>query len=196
MTEEVVKIPKFAYQGINGAFGIQTNKTIDWERCRERFQNKTENDVVKSFLFYCADGTTDNVIKFIKTVESICDCPEDIKFKKTDHKNVIFVEMGSWWKQRVRRSLLTALLRCGQHFKSDTGNGFVEALNSEHYTSATREAVEVFLSGRTAVKMKKSQSFTGWHDFFAHKNKTNILDCLVKLKKKKPEVATDVHPVQ
>lgn len=188
--EDIVKLPTFPYNNIYGALGIQTSKSqIDWERCRDRFQNKTESATIKSFLFFHRDGTGDNVVRFIKTFESACDCPQDmeIKFKKTNNKNVIHVEMSDWWRYKVRRSLLTALLRCGQNFTEDTGACFTKTLNSEYYTSSTKAALDAFLEGRTACKMQRHANFPGWYAFFNGKQKDQVERCLVKLKKKKKE---------
>lgn len=188
--EEVVRIPSFPYQNIYGALGIQTSKSqIDWERCRDRFQTKTDTNPVESFLFYHKDGTGDNVIKFLKTFEAACNCPLDqcVTFKKTTNKNVLFVGLSEWWKYRVRRSLLTALLRCGQNFTTDTGDGFQQALNSEYYLASTKDAVEKFLAGHTAIKMQKNISFPGWYAFFNGKSKDQIEKCLVRLKRKRKE---------
>ena len=184
--DDLVKIPSFAYQNIYGALGIQTSKSaIDWERCRDRFQNKSE--AISSFLFYHKDNTGDNVIKFMRTFEAACGVPDgqELTIKKTTNKNVLWIGLTDWWKYRVRRSLLTALLRCGQNFINDTGEGFLTALYSEYYLSGTKEAVEWFMTGHTAVKMKKNLSFPGWHNYFAHKQKSQIEGCLVKLKRKR-----------
>lgn len=185
--EEVVKIPSFAYQNINGALGIVGNGTIDWLRCRDQFQAKTEARPVDSFLFYHAAGTRDRVINFIRTVESAANCPKDmvLTFKPTSHKEVLWVGLTAWWKHRVRRSLLTALLRCGQNFDQDNAVGFKKALDSQYYVSGTKLAMEAFLAGRSAVKLAKTMPFTGWHAFFAGKNRNQVEECLVKLKRKK-----------
>jgi len=186
--EELVRIPTFPYQSIYGALGLQISKSqIDWERCRDRFQTKTDVGGIDSFLFYHKDGTGDNVIKFMKTFETACNCPPEqmLTLKKTTNKNVLWVGMSEWWKYRVRRSLLTALLRCGQNFTTDTGDGFQTALNSEYYLASTKDAIDCFLSGKTSVKMKRNVAFGGWYNFFTGKSKDQIDKCLVKLKRKR-----------
>jgi hypothetical protein len=188
--EEIVRIPSSPYQSV-GALGIQTSKSqIEWDTCRDRFQSKTDAKKVESFLFYHEAGRGDNVINFMRTFEAACGCPHDqgINFKKTSNKNVLWVGLSEWWNYRVRRSLLTALLRCGQSFTEDTGKGFVKALNSQYYLSGTTTAVEAFLSGKTACKMKKNYGFGGWHNFFNGKTKDQIDKCLVKLKRRKEGV--------
>jgi hypothetical protein len=195
MKEEIVKIPNFPYKNIYGALGIQTSNTqVDWERCRDRFQTRTEQNPVDHFLFYFKDGTADLVINFMKTVEAACKCPQDkqLVFKKTSNDNVLWVGINDWWKQRVRRSLLTALLRCGQNFEKDTGECFVNALNSEHYISTTKEAITAFLEGRSSVKMKKNTVFSGWMQFFTAKSREQIDLCLVRLARKKKEEAAEI----
>lgn len=188
--EDRVRIPSFPYQNIYGALGIQTSKsTIEWERCRDRFQTKTEANPVDSFLFYHKDGAGDNVIEFLRTFEEACNCPADqrVTFKKTTNKNVLFVGVSEWWKYRVRRSLLTALLRCGQNYTERNATSFWAAVVSEYYLANNPAAVEAFLDGRTAVKMKKTEGFGGWYAYFGSKSRDQIDRCLVKLKRKRKE---------
>lgn len=187
MSKEIVEIPPIgAYStGLEGALGLVTGTTIEWEKCRDRFQTKSE--FIKSFLFLHTNGTGDNVIEFIKTFEQACSCPDgqELQIKKTNRNNVLWIGLSDWWSYRVRRSLLTALLRCGQNFTKRNGKGFEEALNSLPYLSSTKDAVEYFMSGHTACKISSRQSFPGWQHFFSNKTKNQIETCLVKLKRKK-----------
>lgn len=185
--EDLVKVPTSTYRNITGALGlINNNGAIEWERCRDRFQTATDNGA-KSFLFFHKNNVGQDVIDFIRTFEQACNCPPDqeLDMKRTTDKNVLWIGMSDWWRYRVRRSLLTALLRCGQEFTDKTGPGFVAALNSQPYLSQTKDAVEYFMSGHTACKIQRNTHFPGWQLFFQSKPKSQIEACLVKLKKRK-----------
>ena len=82
----------------------------------------------------------------------------------------------------MRRSLLTALLRCGQQFDDRTGKGFTKALYSLKYTLDTKYAIERFLAGYTASKLKRREGFGGWQSLFGSKYAADKY--LVKLKKR------------
>lgn len=184
--QEIVRLPSFAYQTV-GALGIQASKSqITWFTCRDSFQGASEH--IDFLLFYHQKDGGDRVINFIKTFEAACACPPDqgITFKKTSNPNCLWVGLSEWWKYRVRRSLLTALLRVGQSFAKDTGQDFVNTMNSMYYLDQTKTAVERFLSGHTACKMRRNE-FSGWHAYFSTRTKEQIDKCLVKLKKKKRE---------
>lgn len=184
MTEEI-KVPSFPYSsGIDGHFGIQTSKSqVKWENCRDRFQ--TASETLQSFLFFHS-GKGKNVVNFIRTFEAACNCPYDqeLVMKDTTNKDVMWVGMSEWWRYRLRRSLLTALLRCGRKFVKDTGKDFAAALNSEIYMNSTKTAVEWFMSGHTACRMRRHETFPGWQHFFQTKTKGQIEAVLVKVKKK------------
>ncbi len=194
-TEEPFKIPKFPYKKIEGSFGIMTRTgvgtdkekitNVTWEGCRDRFQNSSAPEAVMDFLFYHQAGTADNVIDFLRMVEEIVKLkPEDrLEFHKTTHENVLYVKMSPWWKYTVRRSLLTALLRCGQAYAERTAKAFEKALFSQYYLAQTKPAVSAFLHGRTASKLKKRarQGFQGWYAHFQNKNEDAVKATLTRI---------------
>jgi hypothetical protein len=188
-------IPTFLYKNIEGSFGIMTRDAaakvthINWEGCRDRFQTASNSDNVMDFLFYHNDGAADNVISFIKTVEEVISKRSKVPLKdtdrlhiqKTNNKNVLYVKMSSWWKYRLRRSLLTALLRCGQFYIERTPKYFELALFSQYYTAETKPAVTEFLHGRTGSKLKKKDHVDGWYQFFAGKQKDGVRKTLCRI---------------
>lgn len=186
MSEEVVNISNTTYGNGVGSFGIINGSSVSYYACRDQFL--TYSEASESFVFVCKNGKMDNVINFMKRVEQIINLPNEsaLTFKPTNRKNVLFVKMGVFWKYRVRRSLLSALLRCGQNFDEDTGKGFVKALHSTSYTKNTKVALDRFLSGATAVKIKKD-TFSGWQNAFASRTAEQVKSMLVKLKKKKEQ---------
>jgi hypothetical protein len=188
--DDIVKLPSGVYKPVNYSFGTLGGNTITWETCRDRFQTKSDPASYLSFVFYCVnDQCSVNVIEFIRTVEQIIKLPDEdsIVFRKTNVPGIIHVTMSAWWKYRLRRSLLTALLRCGIYYSEHSGKGFEKALFSQVYTSGTKIAIERFLGGYTASRLKKRTAFGGWQSFFNSNNKTTVEAALVKLKKKKSE---------
>jgi hypothetical protein len=186
--EEKVKIPNITYKNIQGSFGVWApgQASVNWQGCRDRFHQESDPDAVKSFLFFHQDKVADHVIDFIKTVEEIIklkDC-DRLKISKTDNKNVLFIEMSPWWKYRVRRSLLTALLRCGQNYTERTAKAFDKALYSFYYTASTKYATQRFLEGHTGSAIKKNQQFGGWYQYFFNKQTPDIDKTLVKVRPK------------
>lgn len=186
--EERVKIPTFAYKNIQGSFGIINGGNIQWEGCRDRFQSVSNPENVMEFVFYHNDGAADDVIEFIKTIEEIIKLPvaDRLQIKKTTNKSVLWIRMSPWWKYKMRRSLLTALLRCGQNYKERTAACFEKALYSFYYTASTKAAISRFLEGYTAAALKKNTQFDGWYQYFYQKPADTVNKTLVKLRKKTP----------
>jgi hypothetical protein len=200
MSKDVVIVPSSPYQ-TPGSFGIikptpgnTKQQFIEWQTCRDRFQSVSEPADIMSFVFCYKPNSKGNIIEFMRTLEEVIDkgpggpLPDEdrLKFKDTNNKNCLYVEMSKWWKYRVRRSLLTALLRTGQDYVDHTGNGFEKCLSSHQYLSDNRYALDRFLSGAWAVKMRKHDMFPGWYHAFHGKTPAQVNNILVKLKKKKP----------
>src|SRR5581483_3766707 len=102
----------------------------------------------------------------------------------TNDKNILHIQLSPWWKYPVRRSFLTACLRAGQQFTEHTVAGFEKALYSQHYLASTKQAVSVFLGGRTACRLKKvtSQNFGGWYNhFLGRKTEEAVRQTLVRV---------------
>jgi hypothetical protein len=219
---EVFKLPVFAYKPIENSFGLMTRSgdkakvtSINWEGCRDRFQNVTENEAVEDFLFFHAADVGDHVIAFVRMTEQIIMATpnstfkeEDrVQFRKTNNKHILYVKFSKWWKYAVRRSFLTAILRVGQQFTSRTVPSYEKSMFSQYYLASTKPAVNAFLSGRTGCRLKKRtrQAFPGWYNHFNGKDEEKVRETLVRIlpedhpKKKKPEpppgAAVDVSVV-
>lgn len=190
MSDAIVKIPHDAYAPAGGALGTVHANNIVWETCRDRFQLTSDPVAYMQFVFH-APGRVDDVIEFIRTIEQIIRLPAEsqLTLSKTSQKNVLHVTLTPWWKYRLRRSLLTALLRCGQAYTEHSGAGFERALWSQGYTNSTKEAVLRFLGGYTSSKLKKRAGFYGWQQLFSFNTKAQAEHVLVKLKKKRKEEA-------
>lgn len=189
---DIVKMPKFmAAPGRMGCFGLLRNGVWEWENCRERFQTKSDPAEMTSFFFNHNAGRGTDVIEFMRTVEQAVRLPAEdaLIFNMTDHNDKLQVVMSTWWKYRLRRSLMSALLRCGLAYTSNDGERFVAALKSQPYTVHTWKAVERFLCGYTASKLKKTTPFGGWQQFFDSQNDVLIQKTLVKKKRRKETTA-------
>jgi len=186
--EDKVKIPSTAYKNVQGSFGIINGGNIQWEGCRDRFHSVSSPENIMEFVFCHNEGAGDDVVDFIRTIEEIIKLPEAdrLQIKKTISKSVLWIRMSPWWKYKMRRSLLTALLRCGQNYKERTAACFEKALYSFYYTASTKKAIARFLDGHTAAALKKSTQFDGWYQFFYQKSDDAITKSLVKLRKKTP----------
>ncbi len=191
---ESIQIPANAYKNIFGSFGIVTRKeekitAIQWEGCRDRFQTQSNAAEVMDFLFFHNNGTGDNVVAFMRTLEEVIELPEEdrCEFKKTNNANVLYVKMSGWWKYKLRRSLLTALLRCGQNYTDKTAKGFEKALYSQYYLAQTKPAVEQFLKGRTGSRLSKNAGNSGWYAHFVNQNEQKVRETLVRVTPKTPE---------
>jgi hypothetical protein len=76
--------------------------------------------------------------------------------------NISWFRVSPWWtKTSMKRSLFTALLRCGQNYNSKIDN-FEEALLSVLYIKHTEYAVRRFLDGHTKYTGKRK----GWYNQF------------------------------
>ncbi len=191
---ETIQIPPNAYKNIFGSFGIITKKddkitAIQWEGCRDRFQSQTNGEAVMDFLFFHNNGTGDNVVAFLRTLEEVIALPAEdrCEVKKTNNANVLYIKMSGWWKYKLRRSLLTALLRCGQNYTEKTAKGFEKALYSQYYLAQTKPAVEQFLKGRTGSKLSKNAGNSGWYAHFVNQNEQKVRETLVRVTPKTPE---------
>jgi len=204
--EDVVAVPNTPYTNMVGSFGTMTKKGdkvtgINWEGCRDRFQTASESPAYLEFLFCHDPKTGDNIIDFVHTVEEIIRLKSEdrVTLKKTTNPNIIYVRLSPWWKYRLRRSLLTALLRCGQDYTERTAECFEKALFSKYYTSQTKPAVVEFLKGRTASKLKRSSSFGGWYQLFVNKKTDDAKKVLTRLLPKpedKPPEGSDAKPIE
>ena len=158
------------------------------EGCRDRMQNLLEQ--TNTFAFVCQNVKSTYI--FMRLVEKLSHVKlEDLaKFTKTEHKNVILVELSPWWNYRVRRSLFTLLMRCSNFFlnyEKDVAKSFLKAMYSQQYTANTKAAVDKFLKGCTASKIKKNELFSGWANYFTNANNAAKLVKIVK----KPEVPVE-----
>ena len=149
-----------------GAFGIPHKAegkrlNVNWYGCREDFQ--TSSKKIEHFVFRQEVGTYRRVIKFMERIQKDLQLKKKscLKFSKTTDDKITYIVMSAWWLRPERRSLLTALLRAGQHYKRKSS--YKSAMRKIEYLDDTMPAVERFLEGYTKARSKWDNHY-GWYD--------------------------------
>ena len=133
---------------------------LEWLYCREYFQDESQG--IRRFLFCHKPNRCRNIAFFIHKIEEKLALKERTVIGPTQRYNISWVRVSSWWTNTsMKRSLFTALIRCGQNYNTKTDN-FDEALFSVLYTKHTEYAVKRFLDGHTRYTGKKK----GWYNQF------------------------------
>lgn len=188
------KMPKIynSYRPAENCFLKNSDGVWCLEKCRETLQKHLEARNQTEFYF-CAgtDLHASRVVNFFKIVEAAAnvDPEEFIKFEITTDPSVLYVKMSKWWSNQIRQSVLTIFLRCGRYYSVESANGFDSAINSVSYAAETRAAIDLFLSGKTAIKNKAvaDGEFKGWCELFSKKGFDPSKILVRKKRKKTPE---------
>lgn len=131
----------------NGSFGLDV-PPHQFETCRERFGPKWGVET-EGIYFTHPDHQGVAVATFIKKTEMILNQKEFSQFSLTNHDNVLWVEPTYFWKScRMKRSLLTIMLRAGMVYEPALDN-YEQALFTEQWAKPTKLAVMRFLFGFT-----------------------------------------------
>lgn len=139
----------------------------EWLYCREYFQDESKG--INQFLFCHSKDKIKNIFAFINKIENVLKINKFSLMGPTQRKNVSWIKPSNWWlRTSMKRSLFTALLRCGQRYNPQIDN-FEEALFSYFYTKDTKQAVKRFLQGNTKYTGKKK----GWYNQFKWGYKTH-----------------------
>lgn len=175
---QLMGIPEIGYYAL---FRNDLNCSPDWQKCRETFSGEFTLDT-QGFYFSHEENQSDGIAYFIRKFEDIIDV-ERSKFKKTDKIYALWIEPSIFWKECVmRRSLFTALCRCGMIYKVDKDN-FDEALWSQSYTRNTELAVKRFLFGFTKIIIGNDYLYSnknGWQTLFENKTIEQVRKQLIK----------------
>jgi hypothetical protein len=133
---------------------------LEWLYCREYFQDESAG--IRRFLFCHKPNKCKNIAVFIHKIEEKLDLAERSIVGPSQRNNISWVRVSSWWTcTSMKRSLFTALIRCGQNYSFKLDN-FDEALLSVLYIKHTEYAVRRFLEGNTRYTGKKK----GWYNQF------------------------------
>ena len=178
------------YDSDYGAFQDPSSIYGDWIYCREEWGRNYHTSKLKRFFFGCKKEEAKRIARFINTVENrIARNNGGIgkkrsKFgyttsaRKRGEAEAIWVEPIKFWNEcPMRRSLFTALLRCGRNYK----NNFEKVLPAYDYTKTTKNAIDLFLKGYTEI-IKKGDYYDdeGWVDRF---ERMPVKKCKTLLKK-------------
>lgn len=132
----------------------------EWLYCREYFQDESQG--IRRFLFCHKSNKCRNIAAFIHEFEEKLGLKERSFLGPTQRYNISWIYPSPWWMgTSMKRSLFTALIRCGSNYDAKVGN-FEDALFSVLYTKHTEYAVKRFLEGHTRYTGKKK----GWYNQF------------------------------
>lgn len=171
-----VEMPEASkYQRLNrGSFskidyvkGDGTLVALEWLYCREYFQDESAG--IRRFLICHKPNKSKNIAAFTHLIENKLSLRDRSEIGPTQRHNISWIRVSPWWTcTSMKRSLFTALLRCGANYNTKLGN-FEEALFSTLYTKHTEHAVRRFLDGNTRYTGKKK----GWYNQFRWGGGTN-----------------------
>jgi hypothetical protein len=137
-----------------------TWQASDFVYCREYFLD--ESPGIRRMLFYHKKNKSYNIASFMHQIERKLHVQPRTRFGPTQRATVTWIQVSPFWSTTaMKRSLFTALLRCGANY-CWTKNNFDEALISIQYTRGTQQALRRFLSGYTRYTGKQK----GWYSQF------------------------------
>lgn len=140
----------------------------EWLYCREYFQDESQG--IRRFLFCHKSNRCKNIAAFIDKIEEKLNLKHRSIIGPTQRYNISWIRVSPWWTNTsMKRSLFTALIRCGQNYFYKENN-FEEALFSVLYTKHTEYAVRRFLEGHTRYTGKKK----GWYNQFRWGGGTSV----------------------
>lgn len=160
------------YKPQPGHFGLIKGDSVVWISCRDEMQRYR----VRELLF--ATNRKANVIRFMKKIQDVIGLKngDRLDVEGTADENIVRVRLPRFWQRNVSRSLVTALLRAGQHY----ARSYRSALKKVPYFNYTAYALDRFLGGFTKYRPRQ---FFGWQNTFDGMPKAAVRQCLVKEKK-------------
>lgn len=173
------------------ALDVEYPKTPHWYNCRENFASQFTDKVV-GFFYSMPPYSLDIISKFIGKFEKIIEVPSSL-FVATNKVNVLWFEPTEFWRScLIRRSLLTALLRCAVNYKENNFDEvlFSPAYNENRWIRETKEATLRFLYGYThwtgsyKVNADHMHQKYGWHEEFRFLNQWEVRKRLIAVQPK------------
>lgn len=164
-----------------GSFALDS-ASLKFETCRERFAVQWTNEV-GWFLKHPPNKGKD-VASFLLKTEAVLKQVENSKFSDTNRDTILWIEPSIFWKKcRIRRSLLTILVRAGMVYDLNKDN-YEEALFNQEYVFSTKRAVQRFLYGFTNYvgpleDISGTLDRRGWKTVFEGKSSDDIKTMLV-----------------
>ena len=141
-----------------------------WYDCREIFHA----DYLKPNHVFInhKNVKTQHVDNFLKSVENKLNIKKGSKVFKTARKTATIIFLSSFWRNKMRFSLLTLILRVGVYNKLEYYDSKI--FKKCKYLHDTRSAVRLFFQGYTNYEGNKNN----WHEEFSYKT---IAECKKKL---------------
>jgi hypothetical protein len=165
-----------------GSFALDVSP-LKFENCRERFAKYWDESTTGWFLKHPENKGKD-IASFLVKTEYILKQKEFSKFSDTNRDSILWIEPSEFWKScRLRRSLLTIIVRAGMFYDLKNDN-YEDALFSQEYVTPTKRAVQRFLFGFTkyvGTDMDNNSSLEkkGWKTIFEGKDTEAIKSILV-----------------
>lgn len=102
-----------------GSFALDVSP-LKFETCRERFAKHWDESTIGWFLKHPENKGKD-VASFLVKTEEILKQKEFSKFSNTNRDSILWIEPSDFWKVcRLRRSLLTIIVRAGMFYANKT----------------------------------------------------------------------------
>lgn len=164
-----------------GSFALDSTP-FHFENCRERF-GRMWDKTNKGFYFRHASGQGIGVAAFILKTEEILGKKRFSKFSETNRDTILWIEPCAFWRCcRMRRSLLTILVRCGMYY-DPRSDDYETALFCDSYALHTRKAIMRFLFGFTKYVGPSMEGGVvetmGWKSVFQGRDEIYIKSVLV-----------------
>ncbi len=126
-----------------------------WFKCRDAFHSIARPKVI---YFRHPPERFAQIVAFMNHVEDRLERPQRLQCDTTATPGVMQVTLDEFWREPLRTSLLTALLRAALDHET-----LEDALQKNIYLSATKPAVERFLAGHTTCPFR---THVGWVEYF------------------------------
>lgn len=178
VTEKIVRI-LLPYKEITNGFSVALSKkngffvAEQFYNCREIFH---EDFPTTSNLIVCVPAyKKSRIVNFFGFVEKILNISSKTNVFITQRKNIYFIKLSSFWKSKIKFSLLTLLLRASLRIPKDLS--LLAILEKSFYLKKTSNAATLFFLGNTKYCGKKNS----WYKEFKDKS---MEECEKLLKKR------------
>lgn len=174
VNQEVVVVPTNGsfYRNYEGGLGILWFKRVQWFTCRELFHRSFRWIFWRrGFFFSSPKEQRELVADFINVLEDRLNLKTKSRFNRTNLPWVMRVKPAPfWYKQTIRFSLYTILLRTALNHKKDRDITLTFKMNT--YAREGWAAISRFMSGKTYYTGYKLM----WYSQFGNAN-ANIPCC-------------------
>jgi len=164
-----------------GSFGLDV-PPHKFETCRERFGRQWDRSTTGFYFKHPVDKGY-AVATFLKKTEIVLKQSVFSQYALTNRDTILWIEPSEFWMCcRMRRSLLTILVRAGMVYDPKSDN-YEEALFTEKWAKPTKTAVMRFLYGFTkyvgpTIDDQPAIESRGWKYVFEGHDDQYIKNCL------------------